>query len=84
MSDNLAPCDTEKLDEDVNSPKHYNSSGIETIDLIKNSMTKDEFIGYLKGNVYKYVGRYKHKHPAEPKKDLLKAQWYLNKLISEL
>jgi hypothetical protein len=27
--------------------------------------------------------RYRHKHSSEPKKDLLKAQWYLNKLLKE-
>lgn len=76
------PCDVEWRD-DVNKPEHYNINGMETIDLVKQSMSQDEFKGYLKGNILKYVSRYRHKHPAEPKKDLLKAQWYLNKLLEE-
>jgi hypothetical protein len=65
----------------INSPPHYNTTGMETIDLIKNSMTEAEFEGYLKGNVLKYVSRYRVKHKEDPLKDLLKAQWYLNKLL---
>ena len=45
-------------------------------------MTDDEYHGYLKGNVLKYVSRYKFK--GEPLQDLEKAQWYLNRLIKEV
>ena len=72
-----------KEKDDVNNPSHYNTSGMETIDLIKQSMSSTEFKGYLTGNILKYVSRYHHKHPAEPQKDLLKAQRYLNKLLQE-
>ena len=37
---------------------------------------------YLKGNVLKYVARYKFK--GEPLEDLQKAQWYLNRLVKEV
>lgn len=68
-----------KEDEDpVNNPSHYNMLDVEAIDLIEMSMTKIEFLGYLKGNVLKYVIRYKHK--GNPKEDLGKALWYLEKL----
>jgi len=79
------PCDVEWSDpsDDVNRPAHYNTGGLETIELIRLSMSDEEFKGYLKGNILKYVSRYRHKHPSEPKKDLLKAQWYLNKLLEE-
>jgi hypothetical protein len=46
-------------------------------------MSEEEFKGYLKGNILKYVSRYRHKHPVEPKKDLLKAEWYLSRLLKE-
>lgn len=62
----------------VNQPKHYKKYKLETIDNIQNSMTHDEFIGYLKGNIKKYLDRYQDKNGAE---DLKKARWYLNKLI---
>lgn len=71
-------------EDDVNGPSHYNMNGMETIELIKQSTSADEFEGYLKGNVLKYVSRYKHKHQENPVKDLQKAQWYLNRLIGEL
>ena len=63
----------------VNSPLHYLKGKKETIDVIQDCMTDDEYHGYLKGNVLKYVSRYKFK--GEPLEDLQKAQWYLNKLI---
>lgn len=66
--------------DDVNSPTHYNQYGIECIDSIEASMTKEEFIGYLKGNVEKYVWRYRYK--GQPLKDLRKAEWYLKRLIN--
>jgi len=70
--------------EQVNSPDHYNSNTIETIDLIRDSMESDEYRGYLKGNVFKYVSRCRYKEKENPVKDLLKAQWYLNKLIEDM
>ena len=71
------------MEEDkVNSPSHYRYGKKETIDVIQDCMTDDEYHGYLKGNVLKYVSRYKFK--GEPLEDLKKAQWYLNKLIKEV
>ena len=43
-------------------------------------MSHEAFKGYLKGNIMKYIWRYERKNGQE---DLLKAQWYLNKLINE-
>ena len=65
----------------VNSPQHYTQGSMETIDMIKESLTDEEFSGYLKGNILKYVCRYKHK--GMPLKDLMKSQWYLEKLVKE-
>lgn len=71
----------ELLSDAVNSPKHYADSTIECIDAIEASMSREEFQGYLKGNVQKYVWRYRHKGGVE---DLKKSQWYANRLISNL
>ena len=68
---------TNTLDDPVNSPTHYNQAGIECIDAIR-AATDDGFEYYLQGNIMKYLWRYKYKNGAE---DLMKAQWYLNKLI---
>ena len=61
----------------VNSPSHYNESGIECIDALQAMLGKN-FDAYLQGNIAKYLWRYKYKNGIE---DLKKAQWYLNKLI---
>ena len=66
----------------VNSPEHYRQGGIEAIDAIKASMTREEFKGYLKGNAQKYLWRYRHK--GKPAEDLRKAKWYLDRLLVEL
>jgi len=55
---------------------------IEAINLIEMSMTKEEFLGYLKGNVLKYIIRYKHKGNAS--EDLDKGKWYLDKLRNKI
>lgn len=62
----------------VNSPSHYTSGGIECIDAMQAMLSKQEFIGYLRGNVMKYQWRYQNKNGLQ---DLNKAQWYLNKLV---
>ena len=41
----------------VNSPSHYQLDGLEAIDIIKASLTADEYLGYLKGNALKYMLR---------------------------
>ena len=64
----------------VNSPAHYNKSGIETIDIIE-SVTDDGFESYLQGNILKYLCRYKYKNGVE---DLEKARWYFKRLIKTI
>ena len=68
--------------DNVNAPAHYLHGRKETIDVISDCMTDDEYHGYLKGNILKYVSRYKFK--GEPLEDLQKANWYLNRLIKEV
>lgn len=73
---------TEQTEDKVNHPLHYTSGGIECIEAIKASMSKDEYKGYLKGNVLKYIWRYKNKN--NPVEDLKKAKVYLEWLIKEV
>ena len=68
--------------DNVNSPAHYRHGKKETIEVIRDCMTSDEYHGYIKGNVLKYVSRYKFK--GETLEDLQKAHWYLNRLIKEV
>lgn len=65
---------------EVNSPSHYTQGEIECIDAIQAQLTPEEFRGYLKGNIAKYMWRERSK---QGKVSLEKAQWYLNKLIQE-
>ena len=65
----------------VNKPVHYtSSSSIECIDAIKAALSTEQFEGWLRGNVIKYLWRYPHKNKLE---DLRKAQFYLNRLITD-
>jgi hypothetical protein len=64
--------------DNVNSPSHYGQGEIEAIDYIKDTLTEEEWIGYLRGNISKYLHRWRYKNGLE---DLKKAQWYLNRLI---
>ena len=64
----------------VNHPAHYNNGSIECIDAIEAALTPEEFRGYCKGNILKYVWRERHKG----ENSLSKAQWYLNRLINQL
>lgn len=67
------------MGDNVNHPSHYTSGDIECIDAIRAALG-DKFEGFLIGNVIKYCWRHDHKNGLE---DLKKAQWYLEKAISE-
>lgn len=66
----------------VTQPKHYKKSpdAVECISAIRSSMDDEQFKGYLKGNVQKYVWRYET-HPNGRKQSLEKAKVYLQWLI---
>jgi hypothetical protein len=66
-----------RLNDPVNHPSHYTSGGIETIDFIE---AKD--LDYNLGNVIKYITRADKK--GKKLEDLKKAQWYLNRAVSNL
>jgi hypothetical protein len=61
------------------NPAHYQKGGVECIEAIEASMSKEAFRGFLKGNCIKYIYRYENKNGAE---DLRKAEWYLLRLIA--
>jgi hypothetical protein len=64
--------------DNVNNPSHYGQGKIEAIDYIEDFLNEEEYIGYLRGNIAKYMHRFRYKNGVE---DLKKAQWYLNRLI---
>tara|TARA_R110000796_G_scaffold170000_1_gene286839 strand:- start:218 stop:442 length:225 start_codon:yes stop_codon:yes gene_type:complete len=63
----------------VNSPPHYNQSGIECIEAIYAALGPDGFKAYCQGNALKYLWR--HQYKGKPIEDLHKAHWYINKII---
>jgi len=65
----------------VNNPSHYTNGSIECIDYIKSVLTKEQFIGWLRGNLIKYQHRYRDK--GKPVEDLKKIEFYLKRLIEE-
>ena len=67
--------------DNVNNPAHYGNGNIECIEYLEDFMTHEEFIGYLRGNIAKYLHRWRYKNGLE---DLEKAQWYLNRLIEKV
>jgi hypothetical protein len=66
-----------EVKDNVNSPPHYVTGGIETIDYIE-----AKSLNYNLGNVVKYVSRSDYK--GKKLEDLKKAQWYLSREINNL
>jgi hypothetical protein len=73
-------CECYAQPDDVNAPKHYNQGPIECIDAIKQTLTPEQFKGYLTGNCMKYLWRHAYKNG---KQDLQKLEWYLGRLLEE-
>lgn len=67
----------------ISNPSHYGlgNTGVEAIDVIEASLTKDEYIGYLRGNIIKYQLRANKKNGTE---DLRKADIYSGWLVEAL
>lgn len=65
----------------IDNQIHYTVNGIQPIQIMKANMTKEEFRGFLEGNILKYPLRYKHKNGLEC---LKKAKTYLTWLIEDI
>ena len=65
----------------IKQPSHYTQGKIECIDYIKDILSPEEYRGYLRGNIAKYMHRFVQKNGVQ---DLQKAQVYLNWLIEEM
>jgi len=68
---------SKEVKDNVNSPTHYTTGGIETIDFIE-----AKSLNYNLGNVVKYVSRSDYK--GKKLEDLKKARWYLCREINNL
>ena len=76
----MANC-VKKSADVVNHPAHYNAGKIEVIAIQEDQLSPEEYRGYIKGQVIKYITRERHKNGLE---DLKKARWYLDRLIKKL
>lgn len=70
------------MTDQVNHPKHYmmlpDMEAIEGINLL---LTQEEYIGYLKGNFFKY--RFRAGEKGSLKQDIAKSNWYRDRLKEE-
>jgi hypothetical protein len=65
--------------EHVNSPTHYNTYSIETIDMMVRVFGKEKVADFCEINAFKYRMRMGTKPYNSIEQDLKKEQWYLNK-----
>ena len=61
--------------------EHYRAKTIQPWTAMESWMTPEQFEGYLRGNVIKYIARYKDKNGIE---DVYKARHYLERLTEHL
>lgn len=66
----------------IRSPRHYTVGGYEAIDVIKAKLTPEEYRGYCKGNILKYLQRANYKGHHD--QDIGKAQYYMEELNNAL
>lgn len=64
--------------DSINHPAYYNQGKVECIDAMESMLTKEEFKGYLKGSILKYLWRIGLK--GSVKENLDKLKWYQDKL----
>ena len=67
------------MSDSVN-PDHYKAGGVETNDYLRAKLSPEEFAGFCKGNVIKYLSRAELKGGAE---DYGKAAWYASWLAGK-
>lgn len=75
--------DNEKQDDDDKLSSHYKVNGLDPIGAFKQGLiSKEEYKGFLKGNIIKYIVRCDYK--GNPTKDLTKATNYLSLLKEQI
>lgn len=71
------------MEDKVNSPDHYTTGQIETIDYIVDVLGDYDTISYCHGNILKYLGT-RLWNKGNPLENAKKAQWYLNLMIEKI
>lgn len=60
---------------DKHNQEHYKAAGIQPIETMQANMSKEELIGFLKGNIEKYLWRKKSQDASDYEKIVVYAQW---------
>lgn len=77
----LHPELVEAENQNVKHPSHYEQGGMQILDVWKSLYSKEEFVGFCRSCVDKYVVRAGKKDPDKLLEDLNKARVYLNWII---
>lgn len=64
------------------NPVHYNQGEIQCIDAIESALSQEEYIGFLRGQIFKYNWRIRLKGYST--EDCYKMMWYNERLIKVL
>ena len=64
-----------KKKDNVNRPAHYTKGTVECKDAIKSALGREQYEGFLRGNIIKYVWRGPHKNANL--EDYKKAEFWL-------
>ena len=70
------------MTNEINKPSHYTFGTIECIQAIEAQLSKQEYEGFLRGQIAKYNWRMGNKGSSLV--DAQKCQWYVNKLVEFL
>lgn len=70
--------ETPMPEHSATEPSHYKELAIDPLEYMSVNFTNEAYMGFLEGNILKYVTRYKMKNGVE---DLKKARYYLDLLI---
>lgn len=70
--------ETPMPEHSTTEPSHYKELAIDPLEYMSVNFTNEAYMGFLEGNILKYVTRYKMKNGVE---DLKKARYYLDLLI---
>lgn len=72
----VAP-ETASIDGTAKAQKHYQCSSVQPIEIMQENLSKEEFVGYLRGNIIKYVLRFGHKDATAREADKIAqyAEW---------
>jgi len=63
---------------DAINPSHYKQGKVECIEGIEAALSPEEYRGYLRGQIFKYLWRLGKKD--DPIQEIGKAGWYMNRL----